>query len=385
MKNAADGAARTKKVLIVRNAYRYDFGGGERVPVNLADVLSRNGYKPTIVSRSPKLLEYAASKDLQTVHGWWWARQNWSGPRVLLSPAYFIWQILLTAWYLGLLTRLRPDVVHPQSKDDFIAATIAAKLLGKRVIWSDHADLKYVYLNDKVWYKNPIGKLVKLCSRGAYAIILTSQNDKRQVEETLGVKTDDKYKVIYNGIFDRPELLNKKHDGNKVIFAATSRLVTAKGIGELIEAFEQIDQDFPAELWLFGEGPEEKKFVAQAAGHSGIKFKGFPEDTLEQVAKADIFVHPSYLEGFSISLIEAAMLGKPIIACNVGGNPELVKDGINGILIPACNSGALASAMKKLATDKTLKEKYGKAARKTYEGNFVFENIIKEQYLPLYE
>jgi glycosyltransferase involved in cell wall biosynthesis len=219
----------------------------------------------------------------------------------------------------------------------------------------------------------------------ATTIILTSQSDKGLIEEALGHKLNSKYVVIYNGIFDKPELLNKVHAGEKVIFAATSRLVTAKGLGELIEAFRAVkEKGVSAELWLFGEGPERKKFEAIAANEKSIIFKGFPDNTLEQVAKADIFIHPSYLEGFSISLIEAAMMGKPIIACRVGGNPEIVASGKNGILVEARDSGALAAAMESLAADKKLRELYGKEARRTYEKYFKFEEIVKERYLPLY-
>ncbi len=382
-KGVTDG--QLKRIVIIRNAHRYDFGGGERVPVNLADILSKNGYAPVIVSRSPKLLDYASTKGIKVVRGWWWSRQNWSGPRVLLTPIYFIWQLLLILWYLSLFLRLRPKVVHPQSKDDFIAATVAGKLLGAKVVWSDHADLKYVYQNTSVWYKNPVGKLVRWASRMASAIILTSQNDKKLIEAALGTRLGRRYLVIHNGISDRPELLGKEHDTDKIVFAATSRLVTAKGIGELIEAFKTVALKHPkTELWLFGEGPEQKKFEELASGQDGISFKGFPENVLEQVAKADIFVHSSYLEGFSISLIEAAMLGKPIIACRVGGNPEIVRDGKNGLLIPPRDTDALTMAMAKLVADKKLRQQYGKAARKTYEDGYVFEKIVKEKYIPLY-
>ena len=109
------------------------------------------------------------------------------------------------------------------------------------------------------------------------------------------------------------------------------------------------------------------------------------QDVAEKLSEADIFVHPSYLEGFSISLLEAAMLGKPIIACNVGGNPELIGDGQNGVLIPPRDMVSLTSAMHKLAGDKALREKLGQQARKTYEKRFALEKIVKQQYIPLYE
>src|SRR4051794_14320706 len=109
------------KILIIRNAYRYDFGGGERFPVLLAAELNNRGHQATVVSRSPKLLEIAQDHQVQYIRGWWWSQQNWSGRRTLFVPIYFLWLMLLTVWYVQLIIRLRPDVVHPQSKDDFVA------------------------------------------------------------------------------------------------------------------------------------------------------------------------------------------------------------------------------------------------------------------------
>lgn len=374
-----------KNIAIIRNAYSYDFGGGERIPVHLASELSKYGYNPTIISHSPKLLAFAQELVVKNIKGWWWSRQDWSGYKILFTPVYFAWQVVLVIWYLFTFARLKPKIVHAQSKDDFIAVTLAARLLRIPVFWSDHADLKYVYQNLKVWYKNPVGKVVKFCDKFVRGIILTSKNDKRLIEEATGAPLGENYLIIYNGVFDQSFGKDQKPDQNKIVFAATSRLVTAKGIGELIEAFSKVKKDHErAELWLFGEGPEEAKFKQQAEGIEGVIFKGFPDNALEQVASADVFVHPSYLEGFSISLIEAAMLGKPIIACAVGGNPEIVNDK-NGILIPARDAGALAAAMDKLASNKDLREELAKQSRATFEKDYNFEHIVKDKYLPLYE
>lgn len=377
-----------KTVLLIRNANSYDFGGGERVPVVIGVELEKNGYRPIIVSRSKKLLAYANESGLKTVRGWWWAKQDWSGKRILLTPAYMLWQLILTAWYLSLITRTRASIVHPQSKDDFIAATIAAKILRRKVIWSDYADLKYIYQNNKVWYKNPIGKLVKFLDRFASSVILTSLNDKRLIEESLGKPLPSRYKIVHYGVLsgDISAVPRPTEDKDSVIFVATSRLVTAKGIGELIAAFNEISASRPkVRLWLFGEGPEEDQFKQQAASNKHIVFWGYPDDSLARAASCDVFVHPSYLEGFSISLVEAAKLGLPIIACNVGGNPELVVDGVNGLLVKDKDATALAAAMTRLADDENLRKKYGAAARKEYEDRLVFEDIVKNQIVGIYE
>lgn len=381
-------ANRTKRALLIRNASSYDFGGAERFVVALAQELIANGWEATIVTAHSKIRELATSKAIPSRHGWWWSRQDWSGRRIALTPLYILWQLVLVVYYLILFIRLRPDVIHPQSKDDFIAATVAGKLLGKRVIWTDHADLKYVYQNVPVWYKNPVGKLVYLCSRIADHITLVSKSEEKLIESALGHELSAKHQVIYNGILDYspPSHQRQPADKNALIFCCTSRLVTAKGIGELIRAFQILQNDHDnLRLWILGEGPEADKFHTMASNNPNITFWGFPDDSLGILQAADVFVHPSYHEGFSLSIIEAAMLQKPIIACNVGGNPEIIIDGKTGLLAPAKDAHKLARAMERLIGNPPLRKSLAKAARKSYEHNFQFDNIVKEQFIPLYE
>ena len=122
-----------------------------------------------------------------------------------------------------------------------------------------------------------------------------------------------------------------------------------------------------------------------AKGNKQIEFCGFPKDTLSRIAVCDVFVHPSYHEGFSLSLIEAAKLSLPIIACNVGGNPEIIENNVNGLLVAPKDSEALSQAMMKLAKDKKLRQKFGKAAHERFLKEFVLEKIVKERFIPLYE
>lgn len=377
----------SKKILIIRNAYFHDFGGGERFPVELADELTKHGFTPIVISRSPKLLEFASSRKVAHKKGWWWNYQDFSGIRALLFPIYLAWQAMLIIWYSALIFKYRPQIMHPQSRDDFIAATFAGKLFGKRVVWTDHADLKYVWQNHRIWYKNPVGKLVYLAGKLANSVTLVSFSEKQLIEEQLGHALPDKFQVIHNGVNAtsiKPVSRNEK-DQNAIIFSATSRLVAAKGIGELIEAFKQVDADHNSRLWLLGEGLEAENFQKLAGSNPNITFLGFPDNALGYVAAADVFVHPSYHEGFSISLVEAASLGKPIIACDVGGNPEIVVDEYNGLLIPPKDTPALAAAMTKLAGNKKIREQYGKSAFASYQERFVFEKIVTERFIPLYE
>jgi glycosyltransferase involved in cell wall biosynthesis len=372
-------------VILIRNAMPYDFGGGERVPVFIArETQKHSSLKPIVFSRSKKLLDFAKINGVPHKRTWWWSRQNWSGARVLLTPVYFIWQFALFLYYVSLFLRHKPRTVHIQGKDDFIAGTYAARAIGARVIWSDYADLKHIFLNHSVWYKNPIGKAVYLAAHFAEKIIVVSKQDRQLVAKHIpDGSVKQKMEVIYNGAFDSYKPADKD---DIFTFVSTGRLVTDKGIGELIDAFKRVHSDHKhTRLYLIGDGPEREEFEQRAEGDKSIQFLGHQKNPLEYVAKSHVFLLPTYHEGFSLALVEACMLQMPIIATNVGGNPEIIKDGKTGLLVEVKNVDELYSAMIKLFEDEKLRKKLSMNARDAYVKDFDFESIIKDIFIPIYE
>jgi len=375
------------KILIVRNAFSHDFGGAERLAVHLAEELKNNAIDTIVISRQTRLLTYAEDHGIKNKKGWWWSHQNWSGWQVLGIPFYLGWQLALFCWYVCVFLRYQPDVIHLMSKDDFIAGTLAAKILGKGVIWTDPADLKHVFRNHAIFYKNPVGKLVYFASRFTDIITLVSESERKLVTESVGHNLSDKFIVVHTAGRDEKVVPLKRNpqDESAVIFCSTSRLVYAKGITELIDAFLKLSKDADVyRLWLIGNGPDEEAFKKQARNNSFITFIGHSDTPLRYVAAADVFVHPTHHEGFSLSLAEAAMLAKPMIATNVGGNPELVNN-TNGLLVPVKNSEEFFKAMEKLGSNAKLRQTLGKNARKDYVTKFDFSTIVKTMLIPLYE
>lgn len=377
-----------KRVIIIRNAKQYDFGGGERFPVFLAEILQKNDIQPLIISRSAKLLAFAADNNIPTIRGWWWSQQNWSGARVVLFLVYLLWQCLLFVWYAQLFLRYKPTAVHIQSKDDFIAATFAAKLCRARVIWTDHADLKHIWKNIGVWYKNPVGKLVYCAAKHAHTITVVSKSELTLVsthlpkDDTVGRKLT----VVYNGVVDTKNDYSLEDTAKTFTFCVASRLVVDKGIGEVITAFTRLVAEYPeSRLLLLGDGPDEVQFKKQANKIPEIIFTGYQKNPLQYIADTDIFVHPTYHEGFSVALVEASMLAKPIIATAVGGNVEIIYDNETGLLVKEKNSDSLYIAMKKCINDKDLCQKLGDNARTQYLERFNFNVIVTKQFIPLYE
>jgi glycosyltransferase involved in cell wall biosynthesis len=377
-----------RRVIIIRNAKSYDFGGGERFPVFLAMELSKFDYKPLIVSRSLKLLAFADHNEIKTVRGWWWSWQNWSGKFALLFPFYILWQLILSVWYFTLFVKNNPDIIHIQSKDDFIAAIFAGKLLGKRVIWTDHADLKHIWRNIGIWYKNPVGKMVYLAAKLADAITVVSKSELRLVSKNLSKNSyvHDKLQVIYNGVEDVSSKYENNSHRDQFVFCTVSRLVTDKGIKEIIEAFTELSKEHAKlKLEIIGDGPEEAKFKKIAEDSQNINFLGYQKDPLGYVANSDVYLHATYHEGFSVSLVEASMMKKPIIATAVGGNLEIIHDRQTGLLVPVKDTNALYEAMKLLHKNSKLRQKLAENARIQYEKNFQFDQIVKEKIIPLYE
>ena len=101
------------------------------------------------------------------------------------------------------------------------------------------------------------------------------------------------------------------------------------------------------------------------------------------LALSDVVAVPSYHEGVPRSLIEAAAMGKAIVATDIPGAAEVVEDGVNGTLVPPRDAGALASAIGTLLDDVGLRDRYGEAGRRKAEREFD-ERIVASQYVEEY-
>ena len=372
-----------KRVALIRNSYSFDIGGAEIFPVNLGELLILNDYEPVVLSANRKTLEMSSESGLRTVRSPWWSFQNFSRLGLLLFPVYLFWEVFLTLWYFLFFLIKRIDIIHPQSRDDFIASTLAAKILRKRVIWTDHADLKYIYMNHKTWYKNPVGKLVYFASKLADSVVIESFSEKNLIETSLGMKSPDNYTVVYLGVVDSYKP-TKRETNTPLTLVSTSRLVKAKGIRELIEAFTIIGSKDTI-LKICGDGPDADYFKSLASGIKNIEFLGHVDDINSVLQNSDILIHPSYHEGFGLSLVEAEMFSLPIIACKVGSIPEIVEDGVSGILINPKDPEDLAAAMNLLVNDTDLRISMGQAGRKIFLKSFQFDIIVKKQFIPIYE
>ena len=175
---------------------------------------------------------------------------------------------------------------------------------------------------------------------------------------------------------------------DEIVIGVVSKLWEGKGHAILIKAFKEIRQEVQnAKLVIVGEGYLQKDLqnLTNSLGlQDHVIFTGFQMDVSEISATFDVAVLPSFFEGMGRVLLEAMALGKPVVASNVGGIPDLVKDGINGLLTTPGDVQGLAYAVKKLLVDKVLAAKLAKEAIKMTTEQFsaqIMADSIKEVYI----
>ena len=172
------------------------------------------------------------------------------------------------------------------------------------------------------------------------------------------------------------------------VLLTVGRLVPQKGQRYLIEAMPDVLRAHPhAQLLIVGMGFLEQKLRAQvdALGlASSVRFLGRREDVPALMGAADIFVFPSLFEGLGVSLLEACASGLPCVVSDVGPLPEVIEEGVTGVLVPSQDPKSLADAISRLAFDRELMRRYGEAARARVRQTFQIDRSIA-QLEELYE
>lgn len=165
----------------------------------------------------------------------------------------------------------------------------------------------------------------------------------------------------------RPEevaRLRERRAGRFVVVLVGALVIRHKGQDVFIDAARELAQSHPDILFvLVGEGEDEAALRARAQGLDNVEFAGFVADVASELAAADVVALPSRNEGLGSVLLDAMDQGKPVVAARVGGIPELVADGDNGLLVPPGDARALAAAILTLHADRALLAAMGERGR----------------------
>jgi glycosyltransferase involved in cell wall biosynthesis len=169
-----------------------------------------------------------------------------------------------------------------------------------------------------------------------------------------------------------------------------ARLETHKGIDVLLRAFVQVLAQRPdVHLTVAGGGAlaaELEQLVRDLGVRGGVTFAGAlpPDRMADALNRADAVALPSRSEGLPLALLEAMAAGKPVVATQVGGMPEVICDGENGLLVATEDPGALAEALSRLASDAQLRARLGAAARQSFRRSRHHEGHVIPEVLDLY-
>lgn len=197
-----------------------------------------------------------------------------------------------------------------------------------------------------------------------------------------------KITAIHNGIpnfqpaADARELIRREWGFGPahVVIGVASRLDPVKGLGFLIEAFAKIvHQHSSARLVLMGDGTERATLEAQAVMlgvRDRVVFAGMRNDVPACLAAIEIFALPSLAEYHSIGLLEAMRAGLPIVATDVGGNTESVRDGQEALIVRSADTVDLAHALDRLLGDTALCARLGAAAHQRFSTEFTEEAML---------
>ena len=201
---------------------------------------------------------------------------------------------------------------------------------------------------------------------------------------------ENKLVTIHNGLkpIGRQQKIDLKSfnipEKNLIILTA-SRITKVKGLNYLLEAIADIKNKTKVLFTyvMIGYGPDITKLKQIATELSildFVSFIGYQNNIPSWLESTDIFALPSLHEYHSIALLEAMRSGKAIVATDVGGNGESIRDQKEGLLIPSKNVNALSIALLKLIEDSSLRIQYGKAAKTRFEKNFS-EQVMKRKLL----
>ncbi len=162
-----------------------------------------------------------------------------------------------------------------------------------------------------------------------------------------------------------------------VLLAFAGRLHEQKGIGTLLEAIASVRGEHPRlRAMIAGDGPDRASLVARARalGLDGVaSFPGHLAEPRDLLASADVFCLPSLYEGLPLVLLEAMAMGTASVATNIPGTDEVIRDGVDGLLVPPGDAAALARALTRLVADATLRRDLGAAGRARVRDAFLMD------------
>jgi glycosyltransferase involved in cell wall biosynthesis len=363
-----------EKLRIMEMIDKPSLGGGQTALLLLAENLDRSRFEVVISSGGDgPLAEEARQKGIAYV-------PVSLGKRLSLRPAREI---------AGVLRENKIDILHTHGGIAGLYGRSAARRARTPAVVHTLHGIHYLH------YRNPFLRrlyvlLERRYSRSTDRLILVCQSDLRQARRHR-LAPEEKMTVILNGTDVRPEfgaddIARQRSElgwpPGRPVIGTVARLHRQKGVVNLLRAAPKILNAFPeVRIAVVGDGPQSGSLrrEAQRLGLEGrFLFLGERKDAASVMALFDIFVLPSLWEGLPFVLVEAAALGKPIVATAVDGVPEILEDGKTGLLVPPKDPSALADAVIRLLKDKEGARRLGERAQTLVPPRFPLRRMIDQ-------
>jgi glycosyltransferase involved in cell wall biosynthesis len=282
------------------------------------------------------------------------------------------------------LSYFRPEIVHNHMYRAEVVGTRAAYVLGEKgcrrpaVISTIHSS-RIRCAEDRLILR----RLTPLMDR----LIVVSKAIEQKIHDEG--RDGAPVSLIYNGVdldrYNHQQPCCTLHDDYSIpesspIVGVVARLEAEKGHRTLIDAWPRVLAVHP-EAWLLivGEGSERNALEEQAEGlgiSAGVVFAGRREDVPAVTAALDVSVLPSYREAQGLSVLEAMALSRPVVASRVGGIPEMIEDGVSGLLVPPNDPPALASAINRLLSDHPFADMMARRGHDVVHERFCIELMV---------
>ncbi|MCI8975648.1 MAG: glycosyltransferase family 4 protein [Lachnospiraceae bacterium] len=346
-------------------------GGAERVLTVLAGYFAQDGYRVSIVTLWRAENEYEVPAGVKRVN---LGDEKVSGGRLALAVRRF-------TGLRGLIKKENPDIVISFCMKANFRSVFS--MLGMRIplLVSVRSDPQIDYAPHKF--------LTKWMERKAAGCVFQTKD----AQAFFGERLRKKSRIIWNPIDEKYLPENRESAKGALAGGGADRQERGGGAGDiciitvgritfeknqlmLLKAFDRIKDKFPsARVRVYGEGiggdawKEMDAYIRQNGIAHRVEFMG-PSSSLEkEIVNAALFVLPSNYEGMSNALMEAMVMGLPVIAtdCPCGGCATLIKEGISGFLVPTGDDVALAEAMERVLSDKKLAEKLSENAGRLSE------------------
>jgi glycosyltransferase involved in cell wall biosynthesis len=370
-----------------------ELGGGEIALMNLVVALDHTRYAPIVVVASEgPLIERLQAAGIQTIllplsQSVAKVSKDTLGGRSLLQLDA-IWRVVVYVARLQRLIRASDaDLIHTNSLKADIIGGVAGRIARVRVLWHVRDRIADDYLPRSV-----VRTFRYLCRWLPEVIVANS----RSTLDTLCLPTHRTAElagrcayVVHDGVSaEAAETVRGEGTTDTPLIGLVGRISPWKGQHIFIEAAAEVRRRFPQARFqiigspLFGEeayADDVRRRATDLGLDDCLDFTGFRTDVPKLIAALDLLVHASTIgEPFGQVVIEGMVAGKPVIATDGGGVPEIVKAGVTGLLVPMGDAAALAQAMLSLLADPERARRMGEAGREHVLNHFTVAHTARK-------